>query len=113
MSAKFSKTGDFSLMVELLESEASVLKALKESNGKSTLENLVKITGLSDSAVARSILTLANMGLLTEETAHKTELTCTDEGVTSVWQGLPERRVVDVFPEEGGRIPLDKAVQEA
>src|SRR6266571_4714667 len=103
----------FSTMVELLENEVLVLKALRDSNGKSTLANLARITELADSAIARSVLTLTNLGLVRETVARKTELTCTDEGITSSWQGLPERRVVDVFPEGGGRMPIDLAVKQA
>ncbi len=100
-------------MVELPENEVLVLKALRDSNGKSTLANLAKTTELADSAIARAVLTLTNLGLVRETVARKTELTCTDEGITSSWQGLPERRVVDVFSEGGGRMPIDLAVKQA
>jgi phenylalanyl-tRNA synthetase alpha chain len=100
-------------MVELLENEARVLKALRDSNGKSTLEQLAKTARLADSAIARAVLTLTNLGLVTEDVARRTELTCTQEGETSVSQGLPERRVIDVFPENGGSMPIDRAVERA
>ncbi len=100
-------------MVELLENEARVLKALRDSNGKSTLDDLAKTTQLADSAIARAVLTLSNLGMVSEHVAKRTELTCTEEGRTSVLRGLPERRVIDVFPESGSRMPIELAVEKA
>ena len=100
-------------MVELLENEVKVLKALRDSNGKSTLDRLSETAKLADSAIARSVLTLTSIGYVKESVVRKTELTCTDEGITSAWQGLPERRVIDIFPKEGGRMLIDMAVKQA
>ncbi len=100
-------------MVELQEKEARVLKALRESGGKSTPDELAKNTRLADAAVARAVLTLSNLGLVSEEAAKRTELTCTEEGAVCVSKGLPERRVLAVFPESGGRMPIDLAVEKA
>ncbi len=99
--------------MELLENEARVLKALRESNGKSTLDNLAKSTRLADAAVARAVLTLSNLGLVSEQVNKLTELTCTEEGQVCVSKGLPERRVLAIFPENGGRIRVDLAVEKA
>src|SRR5215471_9271950 len=100
-------------MVELLENEVIVLRALRDSNGKSTLADLTKATKLADSAIARSVLTLGGLGFVKENVIRRTELTCTDEGITSAWQGLPERRVVDVIPAEGGQMSIEAAVKQA
>src|SRR6266852_7676050 len=100
-------------MVELLENEARVLKALRDLGGKSTPEELAKHTRLADAAVARAVLTLSNMGLIREQVTKRTELFCTEEGRVSTSKGLPERRVLAVFPENGGRMPIDAAVEKA
>jgi phenylalanyl-tRNA synthetase alpha chain len=100
-------------LVELLENEARVLKTLHESNGKSTLAELVPKAQLADAAVARAILTLSNLGLVKEEVTKRTELICTEEGNVAVSKGLPERRVVSVLPDSGGRVLIDKAVENA
>jgi phenylalanyl-tRNA synthetase alpha chain len=100
-------------LVELLENEAIVLKALRDSNGKSTLDELARTTRIADSAIARAVLTLTSLGMVTEDVARKTELACTPEGETYVSDGLPERRVITIFPEQGGRMSIEEAVGQA
>ncbi len=100
-------------MVDLLENEARVLKVLQELGGKSSLENLARNTRLANSAVARAVLTLSNQGLVDEKVAKRTELECTEEGRIYVSKGLPERKVVSVVAESGGRMPADEAVRKA
>jgi phenylalanyl-tRNA synthetase alpha chain len=100
-------------MVELLENEARVLKALRDLGGKSTPEELARNTRLADAAIARAVLTLSNLGMTREQVTKRTELVCTEEGQVSVSKGLPERRVLAIFPENGGRMPIDLAVERA
>ncbi len=100
-------------MVQLLENEAKVLKALKDLGGESNADELAKHSGLADAAVARAILSLSNQNLVKEQVTKRTELIWTEEGKTSISKGLPERRVVSQLPENGGRISVAHAVQSA
>ncbi len=100
-------------MVALRENEASVLRTLRDLGGKATSDDLVKKSSLADAAVARAVLTLSSQNLVKEQVSKRTELACTEEGQTYVQKGLPERRVVDVFPASGGRLELGKAVGDA
>ena len=100
-------------MMQLRENEALVLRTLHELGGKATLQELVGRSGLADAAVARAVLTLASQNLSTEQVAKRTELQPTEEGRACVEKGLPERTVVEVFPENGGELPLAEAVERA
>jgi len=100
-------------LMQLRENEALVLRTLHELGGKATLQELVGRSGLADAAVARAVLTLASQNLSTEQVAKRTELQPTEEGRACVEKGLPERTVVEVFPENGGELPLAEAVERA
>lgn len=100
-------------MVELRENEALVLKNLISLGGKATMEEIVHESGLADAAVARAVLALSSQNLVTEQVSRRTDLVPTEEGKTCVEKGLPERRVLEVFPETGGRLPLADAVKQA
>ncbi len=99
--------------MELRESEAIVIRTLRDLGGKASPDELAKKSGLADAAVARAVLTLASQNLVTEHVSKRTELECTDEGRICVERGLPERRVADVFPASGGRLKLDRAAIHA
>lgn len=96
-----------------MENEARVLTTLRVLGGKSTLEELANKSQLADAAVARAILNLSSQGLVKEQVTKRTELLWTEEGKTCVSKGLPERRVVSQFPENGGQMPVSEAVQKA
>ena len=98
--------------MELRENEALVLRALRDLGGRASIEELVAKSSLADAAVARAVLTLVSQNLATEQVVQRTELSCTEEGLMCVGSGLPERRVVDLFPENGGRLPIGEAVRE-
>lgn len=100
-------------LVELRENEALALKTLRDAGGKATIEELVSKSGLADAAVARAVLTLVSHNFAVEQIVKRTELSPTEEGRTCVEKGLPERRVVDVFPEDVRRLRLDEAVKRA
>ncbi len=100
-------------MVEISQNETKVLKTLIDSGGKSTLEELVKKSGLADSAVARAVLSLSQNRLVEERVEKKTELRLTDEGRSFAVDGLPERRVLVEVKSRGGRLALKDALQYA
>ncbi len=100
-------------MVELRESEVLVLRTLRDQGGKAATKALVAKSGLADSAVARAVLTLTSQNLAVEHVVKRTELSCTEEGQQCVEKGLPERSVVNVLPQNGGRMLLHEAVERA
>ena len=100
-------------MVEISQNEAKVLRTLVDSGGKASLEDLTKKAGLADSAVARAILSLSQIQLVTEKIEKKTQLSLTDEGRTFATAGLPERIVLLEVKNRGGRLSLKEALQHS
>jgi phenylalanyl-tRNA synthetase alpha chain len=100
-------------LVELSQNEARVLQTLIQSGGEATAEALAKRSGLADSAIARAVLNLSQSGLVNERVEKKTELTLTEEGRAFATWGLPERRIVSIVFESGGRLSLKEALSRA
>jgi phenylalanyl-tRNA synthetase alpha chain len=100
-------------LVELSQNETRVLQALIDSNGEATPEGLAKRSGLADSAIARAILNLVHQGLVKEYVEKRTELSKTEEGRIFASAGLPERRIVSVVVENGGRLGVSDALAKA
>ncbi len=99
--------------MELRENDIKVLQALRDRNGKATVEEITQTTGLADAAVARASLTLSEQGLVKEQSSRTTEVFCTDEGHDHLANGLPERRVATIVSQAGGKLEVDQAVEEA
>ncbi len=77
------------------------------------MDELVKRTGLADSAIARAILSLSQHRLVNEKVERKTELTLTEEGRTFAVGGLPERRIASIVAKSGGSLRLKDALRQA
>lgn len=101
------------MALDLRENDIKVLKTLRDIHGKATVEEIAQKTGLADSAIARSSLTLSENGLVKEHTIRTTEVFCTDEGHDYLANGLPERRVATVVQKAGGKLSVSDAVEEA
>lgn len=93
--------------------EVKVLQTLREAGGFASVEELVRRTGLADSAVARASLTLSEQGLVKEQTTRTNEIFCTEEGHDYLANGLPERRVATAVYKSGGKLPVSEAIEEA
>jgi len=99
--------------MELRENDIKVLQVLRDQNGTASVEEIAHRTGLADSAVARSALTLSEQGFVKDQTSRTTEVFCTEEGHDYLANGLPERRVATVIHQAGGKLPVNQAVEEA
>src|SRR3989454_9179267 len=99
--------------LELRENEIKVLRTLRDAGGTASVEDIVRKTGLADSAVARSSLTLSEQGLVKEQATKTIEIFCTEEGHDYLANGLPERRVATVVHQAGGKLSVGDAVQQA
>ncbi|MEM3737348.1 MAG: phenylalanine--tRNA ligase subunit alpha [Candidatus Bathyarchaeia archaeon] len=100
-------------MAEMRDLEFEVLKALAESSGQGSVEEVCKRSGLNHSAVMRSILALEkdNLVEVTEQPVSFFKLT--DEGRTDIAKGLPERRLAKATIELGGSATLAAAAERA
>jgi phenylalanyl-tRNA synthetase alpha chain len=99
--------------LDLRENDFKVLKTLQEAGGSASVEVIIQKTGLADTAVARSSLTLAEQGLVEERTTRTTEVFCTEEGHDYLANGMPERRVATVVRNAGGKLSVSEAVEQA
>src|SRR2546426_12704795 len=99
--------------MELRENDIKVLRALRDAGGTASVEDLVQKPGLADAAVARSSLTLSELGLVKEQATKTTEVFCTEEGHDYLANGLPERRVATVVHDAGGKLSVSEADQQA
>ena len=100
-------------MVELREHERKTLLALHQLGGKAAVEDLMKKSGLSDSAVMRAAVNLQDKKLATVRAELKTVATLNEEGKTYAKKGLPERRMVEALRHLSGSAALADVASEA
>jgi len=100
-------------VIELREHEARTLQALAALGGTARFGQIANKTGLDEAAVMRAVLTLTEK----EYTSVRDEATSlaflTPEGRTYVEQGLPERRIMKVVADHGGRMEASEAARLA
>jgi phenylalanyl-tRNA synthetase alpha chain len=100
-------------MVDLRLHEFKTLTTLSQLGGKATAESLVKESGLSDSAVMRSALTLKEKNFVAIYEEKATVLKLNEEGQAYAKDGLPERQMVSALEQLGGKGSVEKVVMEA
>jgi phenylalanyl-tRNA synthetase alpha chain len=100
-------------MIELREHEARALQALAELGSPSSSAQIAAKTGLDEAAVVRAALSLAEEGYVSvkDDTALFTSLT--PEGRDYAENGLPERRILRVVLDHGGRMEASEAARMA
>lgn len=98
-------------MVELREPEQKTLLGLKKLKGRASVEEVMKESGLSDSAVMRAAITLQDENLVTIAARLETTASLTEEGRTYAKIGLPERRVLQALKKLGKKAPIEKVVE--
>ena len=100
-------------MASLRENETKTLLALRDAGGRSTVESIVKASGLTDSSVMRAALTLETSGLVKVDETKRTKLELNDEGREYAENGLPERRLVKILQSMGGRTSKEAVLRAA
>ena len=100
-------------MIELREHEVRALQALAELGSPSKSAQVAAKTGLDEAAVMRAALSLVEEGYVSvkDETALFTSLT--PEGRDYAEKGLPERRILRVVLDHGGRMESSEAARVA
>lgn len=100
-------------MMELRKHEARTLQALAALGGTARSIQIANRTGLDEAAVMRAVLTLTEKGY-TSVRDEAASLAClTPEGRAYAEQGLPERRIVKVVVDHGGRMEASEAARLA
>jgi phenylalanyl-tRNA synthetase alpha chain len=100
-------------MVDLRQYELKTLTTLSRLGGNASAERLVNESGLSDSAVMRSALTLKEKNLVAISEEKETVLKLNAEGQAYAKDGLPERQMVSALERLGGNGSIERIVKEA
>ncbi|MGB9741165.1 MAG: phenylalanine--tRNA ligase subunit alpha [Candidatus Bathyarchaeia archaeon] len=100
-------------MLELRKNEQKVLLALEKLQGKASLEQVAKESGLPDAAVMRAALTLHKGKLVKIEEKRRTIVALTGEGLTYAREGLPERKILDALYSLGGEAKVAQISKKA
>jgi len=100
-------------MLELRENEQKALLALEKLQGKASLEQIAKESGLPDAAIMRAALTLQKDKLVKIEEAKRTIATLTSEGLAYSREGLPERRMLDALYSLGEEAKIAQISKKA
>ncbi len=100
-------------MVDLREHEQKTLSTLAKLGGKTSAENLISQSGLSDAAVMRSALTLQDKKLVQINEEEETIARLNAEGKMYAANGLPERQVIRALSRLGGKAPLGGIFEKA
>jgi phenylalanyl-tRNA synthetase alpha chain len=100
-------------MVDLREREQKTLLTLAKLGGKTSAEQLISQTGLSDAAVMRAALTLQDKKLVRINEERQTIARLNAEGKIYAKNGLPERQAIRVLTRLGGSAPLGEIFEKA
>ncbi len=100
-------------MVELRENEIRILAALDKLEGKASVEQLMAECELPDAAVMRAALILQENSFAKIHAQPTTKIKLTQEGQTHAQNGLPEKRLIKVVIELGGKANLHEAAKRA
>lgn len=96
-------------MVDFRAQELILLSVLGKVGGKLSIDQLIRESELTDSAIMRSALVLKERSLIDIFAEPHTIVSLTSEGFSHAKKGLPERRLLNSVIELGGTADLRKA----
>jgi len=100
-------------LTELRENEQKTLLALQRLGGKGSTEQIVKTSGLADSAVMRAALTLSTKRLIQVHEQAQTIITLNEEGKHHAEKGLPERRLINALIKLNGKASVKEVSEKS
>ena len=100
-------------MIELREHEARTLQALAELGSPLNTPQVAAKTKLDEAAVMRAALSLVEKGYVSVKDKTLLFTSLTSEGRDYAEKGLPERRILRVVLEHGGRMEASEAARVA
>lgn len=99
-------------MVELREAERKTLLAIQKLGGKTSVEQVINETGLSDAAIMRAALTLQEKKLVKIKETKQTIAKLNKEGKLYAENQLPERRILELLYDKGGEAGITDISQD-
>ncbi|NWG10210.1 phenylalanine--tRNA ligase subunit alpha [Candidatus Bathyarchaeota archaeon] len=100
-------------MVELREQERKTLLATEKLGGLASIEQLIKESRLSDTAIVRAALALKEKGLVRIREEKRNVVKLNEEGKIHAEKGLPERRLINALSKIGTKATLERIVEKA
>ena len=100
------------MMVELREAERKTLLAIQRLDGKTSVEQVINETGLSDAAIMRAALTLQEKKLVQIKERKQTIAKLSKEGKLYAENQLPERRMLEMLYDKGGEAGITDISQD-
>ncbi|MEM2608229.1 MAG: phenylalanine--tRNA ligase subunit alpha [Thermoproteota archaeon] len=89
--------------------ELEILELLRRTNRTLSFDEICRSLGVSESSVASVSSSLFQKGLIEFSSKVTKHVQLTSEGGYHSKHGLPERRLVKIVLENGGKIPLEEA----
>jgi phenylalanyl-tRNA synthetase alpha chain len=99
-------------MVELREQERKTLLAIEGLGGKTSVEQIMSESGLSNAAVMRAALTMQKKKLVKIKEKRQTIAKLNNEGKLYAKEQLPERRILDMLYDKGGETLISDIPRE-
>ncbi len=100
-------------MVELRENEQKTLLALERLEGRGSVDQLIKGSGLAHAAVMRAALSLTTKQLVRTHERRRTVIALNKEGNHHAKRRLPERRLINSLIKLGGEASVEDVVEKA
>jgi len=100
-------------LIQLREHEARALQTLVLLGGSAGSRQIAEKTGLDEAGVMRAALTLSEKGYASIKDRTTLTARLTAEGRSYAELGLPERRIIKVVIDRGGRMDASDAAQAA
>ena len=95
-------------MAELRENDVRMLNTLERMQGRGTIEQVSRESGLQLSAAMRAALSLQDHKLLTILERKRAFIRLTEEGMSYAELKVPERRLVEAALEAGGESDIEE-----
>ncbi|MEM2961381.1 MAG: phenylalanine--tRNA ligase subunit alpha, partial [Candidatus Bathyarchaeia archaeon] len=97
--------------MDLRENERRVLLALREADGKATIEKIANLSGLAHASIMRAALSLEAKKLVKMFKRSITKAFLNEEGKRYAEGKLPERRLVEALINMGGEAPTKNVLE--
>ena len=98
-------------MADLRENEQKTLLALERLGGRSSIDQIVAISGLAHAAAMRAALSLTTKNMVRTYERKQTIVMLTEEGSYHAKKGLPERRLLNSLIKLGGEASIEDIVR--
>ena len=94
----------------ITENERIILEKLREAGDKLSIEEIQRLTGLSQSTIMAVIELLKSKGAIREEAHLLKKYILTDIGIDNLEKGMPEEILLDLLKKSGGKTTIKSII---